>query len=348
MKVSFLFWKKPMSKAKSKLVRLADLSPGQGGDFYALLAEKVKAARRDGKPFYTCRFRDARRTVAFMVWGDGPWFANCEQDWEVGQFYKIRGSYEEHATYGPQLELANIREVTDGDRDDGFDPLDFVESSRFNVEAMYQDLWNLAETHIQDVPLRRLVMTLLERHAKGLKFAPATMKHFYPFAGGLLEHILSVTRTALHLADKYAAHYPELQPPLNRDLVLAGAILHDMGRVIEFGDNPVKVDKTVPGHLLGHLVLGRDLVRDTARELGDVNPDLVQILEHIVLSHLALPEWGSPRLPLVPECLIVHHADDLDAKMEMYARCLSRDKEPGPFTARDPVLGRQLYKGRSV
>jgi 3'-5' exoribonuclease len=96
------------------------------------------------------------------------------------------------------------------------------------------------------------------------------------------------------------------------------------------------------------LFLGRDLIRDTARELGDVNPELLQLLEHLVISHLNLPEWGSPRLPLIPESLILHHADDLDAKLEMYARCLTRDQEPGPFTARDPVLNRQLYKGRSV
>jgi len=74
----------------------------------------------------------------------------------------------------------------------------------------------------------------------------------------------------------------------------------------------------------------------------------VQLLEHLIISHLNLPEWGSPRLPLIPESLILHHADDLDAKLEMYARCLSRDTGPGPFTARDPVLNRQLYKGRSV
>ena len=90
------------------------------------------------------------------------------------------------------------------------------------------------------------------------------------------------------------------------------------------------------------------VVRETARQLGDVNPELVQLLEHIVVSHLNLPEWGSPRLPLIPESLIVHHADDLDAKLEMYVRCLSRDRASGPFTDRDPVLGRQLYKGRSV
>jgi 3'-5' exoribonuclease len=139
-----------------------------------------------------------------------------------------------------------------------------------------------------------------------------------------------------------------LQPPLNRDLVIAGAILHDIGRTLEFGDDPLNVQPTTPGRLFGHLFLGRDLVRDTARELGDANPELVQLLEHIIVTHLSLPEWGSPKLPLVPECLIIHHADDLDAKLEMYIRCLTRDQEPGAFTGRDPVLGRQLFKGRQV
>ena len=129
---------------------------------------------------------------------------------------------------------------------------------------------------------------------------------------------------------------------------LDSLVLHDLGRVLEIDGDPLKPQQTVAGRLSGHLILGRDMVRDAARELGDVNPELVAMLEHIVLTHLSLPEWGSPRLPLVPECLILHHADDLDAKLEMYARCLSRDEEEGAFTARDPVLGRQLFKGRSV
>jgi 3'-5' exoribonuclease len=135
---------------------------------------------------------------------------------------------------------------------------------------------------------------------------------------------------------------------LNRDLIVAGAILHDIGRTRELGDDIVAVDQTVEGRFLGHVLLGRDMVRDAAREQGDVNPELLQMLEHIILSHLTLPKWGSPRLPLIPEVLILHHADDLDAKMEMYARCLTQDREAGPFTAKDPVLGRALYKGRSV
>jgi 3'-5' exoribonuclease len=337
-----------MSRSKPAPVRLSELTPGQSADFFALLTERTKGATREGKPFYTCRFRDARRTVAFMVWSDGGWFEACERDWQVGQFYKIRGQYGEHERYGGQIDIHNIRPVNEGDAQDGFDPLDFAECSRYNREAMFTELKALAETHIADLPLRRLVRTILDRHAEPLKRLPATLRNFHPFCGGLLEHILSVTHACLALAEKYAANYTELRPPLNKDLVVAGAILHDIGRVLELGGEPPAVQPTVEGRLAGHLFLGRDLVRDTARELGDVNPELLHMLEHIIISHLNHPEWGSPRLPLLPECLIIHHADDLDAKMEMYVRCLSRDQAPGPFTDRDPVLGRQLYKGRSV
>jgi 3'-5' exoribonuclease len=283
-----------------------------------------------------------------MVWADGGRFEECETKWQAGAFYKVRGTYRESDRYGPQIEIQQIRPINDTDKGDGFDPTDLVDRSRFDGDAMLGNLRTLATEHIADLPLRRLVLTIVERHAEALKRLPATRDKFYPFAGGLLEHTLRVAGISLHLVEIYADHYTELQPPLNRDLVVAGAILHDMGRVLELGPEAVSPQPTVPGRLLGHLVLGRDLVRDTARELGDLHPEMVQMLEHVILTHLDLPAWGSPRLPLVPEVLIVHHADDLDAKLEMYARCLSRDKETGPFTARDPALGKRLLKGRTL
>jgi 3'-5' exoribonuclease len=336
-----------MSRIKPTPVPLHQLTNGQPGDFFVLLAEKTRGATRDGKPFYNCRFRDTKRTVSYMVWADGGLFEDCEQHWRPGQFFKIRGIYQEHKQYGPQIEIAQIRPVNAADVAEGFDPLDYVESSRFHPDAMFDELTALVQEHIKDEPLQRLVLTILDRNADQLKRLPATEKRFHVFRGGLLEHTLSVTRTCLHLAQTYAAYYPELQPPLNVDLVVAGAVLHDIGRVREFDENLVTPGPTIAGRLLGHLFLGRDLVRDTARELGDVDPELLQLLEHLIVTHLNLPEWGSPKLPLIPESLILHHADDLDAKLEMYARCLMRDQEEGPFTARDPMLGRQLLKKRT-
>jgi 3'-5' exoribonuclease len=337
-----------MARSKPPLLRLSELTPGQTADFFALLADKTKGATRDGKPYYTCRFRDARRSVTLMVWADSPTFEACERDWQSGQFYKVRARYGEHERYGPQIELEIIRPATDKDKEDGFDTAQLVESSRYDVRQMFAELQELGATRIADEPLRRLVRTLLDTHAEALMRLPATRDRYYVFAGGLLEHTLAVTRSCLQLAERYAAHYMELKPPLNRDLVVAAAVLHEIGRVREFGDEAQAPSYTVPGRLVGHLILGRDLVHEAARAVPELNADLLQMLEHIILTHLALPEWGSPRLPLVPECLIVHHADDLDAKLEMYARCLSRDQAAGPFTDRDPALGRQLYKGRRV
>ncbi len=337
-----------MPRAKPLLLRLAELTPGQTADFFALLAKKTRGATRDNKPFYTCHFRDARRTVTLMVWADSPTFEACEREWHQGHFYKLRAKYGEHERYGPQIELEILRPTTDKDKEDGFDEAQLVESSRHDPQQMFAELKELATAHLGDEPLRQLVLTLLDTHAEPFMRLPATRDKYYVFAGGLLEHTLAVTRSCLQLAERYSAYYTELKPPLNRDLVVAAAILHEIGRVKEFENEPQAPAYTVPGRLVGHLILGRDLVRDAARDVPGLNADLLQMLEHVILTHLALPEWGSPRLPLVPECLIVHHADDLDAKLEMYARCLSRDQASGPFTDRDPALNRQLYKGRSV
>jgi 3'-5' exoribonuclease len=214
---------------------------------------------------------------------------------------------------------------------------------------MLDELRTLIQSEIADEPLRRLTLGLIDRNADRLPGLPASRRNHYPFPGGWLEHTLSVTRSALALVDRYRGQYPHLRPPLNRDLVAAGAVLHGIGRVAELdpagGDS---AEPTVEGRLFGHVVLGRDVVRDAARESGDVGPELVRLLEHVLIAPLPQPEWTGPRPPVIPEALIVQYAADLDAKLELFARCLTRDTRPGAFTDRDPVLARKLLKRRSV
>ncbi len=340
-----------MSRPKPIIRKLCELSTGQLADFFALLSERNKGATRDGKPFYSCKFRDARRTATCMVWGDSERFPECERDWQAGMFFKLRATYEDHRQYGPKLEVHNIRIVNEQDRAEGFVEGDFIDQSRREPAAMLREIRELADAALDDEPLRTLTLQLLDAHAETLKLLPASAKHYYPFPGGWLEHTLSVAKKCLWLVEQYDQHYADLAPPLNRDLVVAGAILHEIGRVIELRPGALPGEpavKTVPGELFGHILLSRDLVRDAARQIPEFNPELLQLLEHIIMAHLALPEWGSPRLPVIPEVLILHHADDLDAKMEMYTRCLRKDASAGPMTERDPVLGRQLLKERKV
>lgn len=337
-----------MGQSRPVVYPLHELPFGKLADCFALLVEKIRGLTRDGKPFYSCRFRDRHRSVSIMVWGDHPLFADCERFWDAGGYYKIRGVLFEHERYGLQVELQQCREVNDEDRDDGFDEADFFDHSRFKPEELYPQLIDLVEAELHHEGLKQLVFQLLEEHKAAIFQLPAHPRAFYPFPGGWLEHTLNVCRHCLWMTDRYLQHYPELKPPLNRDLLLAGAALHEIGRAVELvpglAGSPPTV--TVPGLAFGHSILGRDLVRQAGQTIEGLSPELLLLLEHLLLTHLTLPEWGSPRLPIIPEVLILHHVDDLDAKMEMYVRCLTQDRSDGPFTERDPVLGKALLKER--
>src|SRR5262245_47967880 len=123
-----------MSQPRPPLSRLSELTNGQRADFFALLADRTRGVTREGRPYYHCRFRDDRRVVSFMAWSDDKWFEPAEREWQAGQVYKLRATYQEHERYGPQIELLNLRAVNDEDRAGGFDPAEFVESSKHDPE----------------------------------------------------------------------------------------------------------------------------------------------------------------------------------------------------------------------
>jgi len=331
----------------ANIVRLRELEPEQIADCFALLAGKERAKTRDGKPYYRVTFSDAQRTATAMVWSDSTWFADCDEKWRAGEFYKLRCRYSE-TQYGPQIELDRVREVVGNDTADGFDPTEFFRSTRFDVETMFSELTGIAEKEISDVPLRQLVLGLLEEHAEKIQRIPAASRNHHAFSGGYLEHVLSVTRTARYLAEKYREYYPRMQPPLSTSLVVAGAILHDIGKLVELDPQPQGAEYTPPGRLIGHILLGRDLVRDRAKDIDEMDAEILLRLEHIIVSHQNLPEWGSPVAPHTPEALLVYFADDVDAKFNMMAGALEEETADDEiFTGRNNALRRSIFRGFS-
>ena len=327
-----------MGTTKPPLERLRDLTPGMRADFFALLVERTRGLTREGRPYYHCRFRDAARSVALMAWVDDRWFVPCENDWREGTFYKLRAIYHEHERYGPQLDLLAIREVVEADRADGFDEGDFVESTSHTLALLWAETLALAKENIDAEPLRDLVLHLLETHAEPLCRLPASRDRAYPYRGGLLEHTVAVARLVLDLAQRYTAAWPTLQPPLDRGLLVAAALLHEIGRVRELNDdwNP---QPTLAGRLFGPGLLTRDMLREAAG-LFALTQETQTLLEHLVLC----PHSKEP--PVLPEGVLLVHADRLDTEFAQCARLLQRDPAPGPFTERDPGLGRALYKQR--
>ncbi|WP_298866450.1 HD domain-containing protein [uncultured Gimesia sp.] len=334
-----------MNTARQVLL-LSELEPGQFADSFVLLVSKEKATTRDGKPYYRVQFRDSYVTATSMIWSDTTWFEDCESKWVEGEFYKIRARYDENK-YGPQLDLDRIRAVIEGDEADGFDPSLYFNRSRFSSEEMFQELMKITQEQIEEVPLKNLVLEILNQYESEIKTIAAASRNHHAFTGGFLEHVLSVTRTACYLADKYSIYYQEMQPPLNKSLVIAGAILHDIGKLTELEYKPHASSYTPAGRLIGHILLGRDLVRDHAKNIEDLEPETLLRLEHMIVSHQNLPEWGSPVAPHTPEALLVHYADDIDAKFHMMATMLE-EVLPGnedQFTSRDNALRRSIFMG---
>jgi 3'-5' exoribonuclease len=333
-----------MSRAASlPIVMLSEMTNGQEADLFVLMTAKEPLTTRDGKPYFRVAFRDHAREVSFPIWNDSPWGTDCRDAWQPGSFYKLRAVYRE-STYGPQLELRKIREVTPADKADGFSPAMCQPQTRFDTQVMYDEMLRIAHTRIADAPLRDLVVHLLESNREQLLTLPAATHNHHAFVGGWLEHVLSVTRTAVFLADKYDDYYPDLKPRLNKDLVAAGAILHDIGKLREIAESATGSEYTASGNLIGHILQGRDIVREAAAG-REIAPETLLRLEHIIVSHQRLPEWGSPKPPMTPEALLVHYADDIDAKYHMMAMILGEDTTPGPMTSKKNVLYQKIYKG---
>ena len=329
----------------SEILRLSEMTSNQSGDLFAVLASKEQSQTKDGKPYFRVTFRDAKRKATSMIWSDHAHFPDCSENWNVGTFYKIRGKYTENS-YGPQIEIERIRPVENADAEQGFRPDDFFETTRYNREEMFEELVSLAREHISEEPLQRLVVELLAEHADTIKHHAAAARNHHAFLGGYLEHTLSVTRTAVFLAEKYSAYYTRMQPPLSKSLVVAGAILHDIGKVEELEFKPEGWEYTPRGRLVGHIFIGRDIVLNKAATISDIKPETVLRLEHIIISHQGIPEWGSPISPSTPEAMLVHYADDMDAKFHELAAQLETDTPPeSEFTDYRNPLRRRIFRG---
>jgi 3'-5' exoribonuclease len=324
-------------------VALFEMVDGQEGEFFALLSEKQELKTRDGKPYYRVTFRDKGRDVSFPIWSDSPLAVSCRDEWSPGQFFKMRAVLRQ-SNYGLQLEIKKIRAAEDSDRKDGFDPAMCQPASRFDPVEMFAELMNLIESYVDDKPLRKLVTDIYEQHREELLTMPAAKRNHHAFASGYLEHVLNVTKTCSQLADKYAELYSDLQPPINKGVVVAGAALHDIGKLRELEFGPTGADYTPAGCLIGHVLQGRDIVRETAAG-RKIDPDLLLRLEHVIVSHQRLPEWGAPKPPMTPEALIVHYADDLDAKLQMVVCSIKEDPAGGPMTSKRNAMNQQFYRG---
>ncbi len=336
----------PPTPPPPPLLPLHELHDGDEAECFALFARKDRGVTKKGERYYKCYFRDKKVMLEAPIWASSPFIGEVES-WVESEAYRLRVRAENKAKYGMQLEILAIRPATEeDDQADGYSFFDLVESSRYPFGTCLSKIQNLAETQIDDPALRRLVLAILDRNKETFQKMPAAQMLHHNFTGGLAEHIWSVTRVACTLARHYEAYYDDLNPPLDRGLIVAAAILHDIGKLHELQYSPAEASYTTVGHLIGHVLIGRDMVRDTARELGGIPDETLMLLEHAILAHHGRGEYGAPKEPRTLEALIVHYADELDAKLNAVYRERQKATGDGLFTDKIfAVENRRFYRG---
>lgn len=291
----------------------------------------IKAASRgvasNGKPFLTLIFRDQTGEIEAKLWDvskeDESLFSPEKIVRISGEIIQFRGK--------DQLKIIKIRQA---EPTDNVHVSDFIEKAPISKEKMMD---KLTETifEMENPILQRIVRAFIKKHHDDLMTYPAASKNHHKYASGLAHHITSMLAIAKELC--------ELYPQLNRDLLYAGVILHDLGKIKELS-GIVSTSYTIDGKLLGHIPMMIEEIGVVARELDLEAEEEVLILQHLVLSHHGKAEWGSPKPPLVQEAEVLHLIDLIDAKMNILNRALIKVK-PGEFTERlFPMDNRSFYK----
>ena len=333
-----------MASVASTILRLSDLADGQEGECFAALVKRDEGTDKHGNPYYKCLFRDKRMSRVAPIWSNDP-LRIFAADWALHQGYRLRVKAED-SKYGPQIKLIECRLVVPEDSADGYDFFDLVESSKYAPDLIVENLRTIIARNIRSPHILQLLEVLIARHGDLLRKMPAAMNNHHSYSGGLVEHLWSVTRVAVALARHYGEYYSELNPPLDRDVIVAAAILHDIGKLRELDYHPVEAKYTKHGTLIGHIVLGRDMVRDAARDIAGFPDETLLLLEHAILAHHGQMQFGAPKEPATIEALIVHYADDIDAKINAVAAERMKSNTDGDFTARIWAAGnRTFYKG---
>ncbi|MGB6429172.1 MAG: OB-fold nucleic acid binding domain-containing protein [Candidatus Acidiferrales bacterium] len=307
---------------------VAELRADQSVSTFFLVSEKEIRSTKDSRKYLRLELTDRTGSIEARMWGG---FEKDAATFEREGYVKVQARVE---SYRGKLQLAidRVRRAELSEVDAG----DYLPQTKLDVEALYAKLREYGEG-ITNPWLRRLVMSVLEdpELVPRFKRAPAAKMMHHAYLGGLLEHVVSLCG----LARLVAAHYPEV----DGDLLMTGAILHDIGKLDELSYER-SIGYTTAGQLLGHIMLEYELVTKKMDAIEGFPPELKTLVQHMLISHHGQYEFGSPKRPMFREALLLHYIDDMDSKMAATRGALESEAGDEEWTAFNPALDRRLLR----
>jgi len=267
---------------------------------YFVLSSLQVRDKKQGGQYLALTLSDKTGSFEGRMWDDvGEALASCSE----GCYVKVQGDVSKYQGKF-QITLKKLRLAAESE----IDPKDYQPSTKFDIEEMWAELRGYV-TAFKNEDLRRLVFAFLDDEQIGpaFKAAPAAKRLHHAWLGGLLEHVLTLVRVCRATVPFY--------PEVDADLLVTGAILHDIGKVreLEWGSS---FSYTVEGQMIGHISIAQGMLREKVKALAPFPEKLRVLVEHMILSHHGKYEFGSPKLPMTPEAILLSALDDLEAKMQ--------------------------------
>jgi 3'-5' exoribonuclease len=317
-----------------KLPRLSALAVDDSGWGFLLCTYKEIRAGRSGSEFLFLSLQDSSAQIVAKLMTDVERYKN---EFDAGEFVRIEGRA---SLYNGQLQLvlSTIRRVNpDQDRQQGFREEDAILSAPRPIDEMWSELQDQLG-RVRNDHIRVLLNRIVADHEAQLRIWPAAQQIHHAYRGGFLEHITKMAEVGRFLARAYGA---------DEDLVLAGVLLHDIGKLQELAYEGGAGSYTREGNLVGHISLGLMMVREACSSISGFPNELRAQIEHLIASHHGVREYGSPVEPKTIEAFILASVDELDAKLNQVRKAITEDPSDDEFTAWNKRLGRVLYKGPS-
>ncbi len=293
---------------------------------FVVVSKQVKP-KKTGEPYLALTLGDRSGQLEGKMWDNVEEVLDAfEQD----DFLKIKGLINKYKNRF-QLTIHKLRRLGDSE----IDFSDYLPKTTKNIDELWQALAEFVAS-LQNPHLKALIQVFMAdpEIANAYRNAPAAKTLHHAYIGGLLDHVVSLLRSCDLVCRNYAH--------VNRDLVLAGAFLHDIGKIHELTYNR-SFSYTTRGQLLGHMIIELEMLQEKLAFVPDFPPELKTLLEHLIISHHGEYEFGSPKLPMFPEALLLHYMDDLDSKMESMRALFERECDlDNPWTSYNPSLGRPL------
>jgi 3'-5' exoribonuclease len=310
---------------------VADLKAGKANGGLFLVQSKDVREGKTGKKYMSLTLMDSTGEIDARMWDN---VETASVVFDRDDFIRVEGETQEYQGK-QQLIVHRLKKALD----DEVELKDFLPASKRDPVEMFAELQAIV-AGLGNPHLKALLSSIFsdERIAEGFRTAPAAKSIHHAWLGGLLEHVLSMCE----IARRVGGHYIAAGYPVDLDLLLAGAMLHDIGKIDEL-NYARSFSYSTPGQLLGHIVIGVQMIEEKLRGLNDFPPKLRMLLEHMVLGHHGQIEFGSPKLPVFLEALLLAQIDNLDSKMATMLSSLERDRDPGAeWAGYNPALERQV------